>query len=350
MDFSSELIHWYHHNKRELPWRKTRNPYHIWLSEIILQQTRVAQGMEYYLRFVKNYPTVQDLAAADQDQVLKLWQGLGYYSRARNLHATAKEITNIYSGVFPKNYQKIRALKGIGDYTAAAIASFAFHLPHAVVDGNVYRVLARVFDIDTPIDSTKGKKEFALLAEELLQKNNPAEYNQAIMEFGALQCQPQNPACKSCCLRLMCESARKNNVTERPVKTKSTKQRKRYFNYLLIEQGLYTFIKQREKGDIWQGLFEFPLIETDFDLTETELTETLTWKAFFGTFAPHIKSVSQQYKHILSHQVLYARFWSITISKSNLPGINNEYLKIKKNEINNYAIPRLIDKVLNSPL
>lgn len=347
MDFATQLIQWYRQNKRDLPWRNTRNAYHIWLSEIILQQTRVAQGMPYYHSFVTRFSDVKDLAAADEDSVLKLWQGLGYYSRARNLHFAAKEIVQLHKGKFPQNYEAIRALKGIGDYTAAAIASFAFNKPHAVVDGNVYRVLARVFGIASPIDSLQGKKEFAALAQELLLTKSPAEYNQAIMEFGAMQCIPKNPACETCCLFEICEAARNKQVNQLPVKAKKTKQRSRYFNYLLIEQGVYTYIKQRGAGDIWQGLFEFPLLETTGDLSEKKLLQSPEWKAFFGITPYQIINVSPYHKHILSHQILQARFWTIRINKGTPAGINSTFLKIKKQQLNSYALPRLIDRVVN---
>lgn len=347
MDFASQLIQWYRQNKRDLPWRNTRNAYHIWLSEIILQQTRVAQGMPYYYSFVTRFPDVKDLAAADEDSVLKLWQGLGYYSRARNLHFAAKEIAQKYKGKFPKNYEAIRALKGIGDYTAAAIASFAFNMPHAVVDGNVYRVLARVFGIASPIDSPQGKKEFAALAQELLLTKNPAEYNQAIMEFGALQCLPKNPDCGHCCMLDFCQAARNKQVNELPVKAKKTKQRTRFFNYLLLEQGAYTYIKQRGAGDIWQGLFEFPLLETTSDISEKELLQSPEWKAFFGNLPIQIVNVSPYHKHILSHQILQARFFTIRIGKGIPIGIHNSFLKIKRQQLNSYALPRLIDRVIN---
>ncbi|MBL0046799.1 MAG: A/G-specific adenine glycosylase [Bacteroidetes bacterium] len=347
MDFAAQLIQWYRQNKRDLPWRNTRNAYHIWLSEIILQQTRVAQGMPYYHSFVTRFPDVMDLAAADEDSVLKLWQGLGYYSRARNLHFAAKEIVQKHKGKFPQNYEAIRALKGIGDYTAAAIASFAFNAPHAVVDGNVYRVLARVFGIASPIDSPQGKKEFATLAQALILKKNPAEYNQAIMEFGALQCLPNNPDCGTCCLLELCQAARNKQVGILPLKAKKTKQRTRYFNYLLLEQGAYTYIKQRGAGDIWQGLFEFPLLETTSDISEKELLQSPEWKAFFGNTPIQIVSISPYCKHLLSHQILQARFFTIRIGKGIPVGIHNSFLKIKKQQLNSYALPRLIDRVVN---
>jgi A/G-specific adenine glycosylase len=348
MDFAAQLIQWYRQNKRDLPWRNTRNAYHIWLSEIILQQTRVAQGMPYYLNFIKTFPTVTHLANAHEDSVLKLWQGLGYYSRARNLHFTAKEIVKKHKGVFPEEHADILALKGIGAYTAAAIASFAFDKPHAVVDGNVYRVLARVFGMDTPIDSVKGKKEFAALAQELLLKKNPAEYNQGIMEFGAVQCVPQNPNCASCCLVAICEARRQSKVELLPVKEKKTKQRSRYFNYLVVEHGENTLIQQRGAGDIWQGLFEFPLIETEKDISEKKLMQSKDWKKLFEKDKLRIKHISTYHKHILSHQILQARFWHLEVSKATFKRMEKHFIKIKKQDLNKYALPRLIDKVINT--
>lgn len=347
MNFSSEIVRWYNINKRDLPWRNTQNPYFIWLSEIILQQTRVAQGMSYYIKFVSTFPTIQKLAKASEDEVLKLWQGLGYYSRARNLHFTAKEITQKYKGKFPQDFVEIKKLKGIGDYTAAAIASFAFDKPHAVVDGNVYRVLARVFDIKTAIDSSQGKKEFAALAEELLDKKKPALHNQAIMEFGAVQCVPQNPDCNSCCLNSICIAKQKKWVSELPVKEKKLLQRNRYFNYFIIHQNKNIFIHQRGAKDIWQGLFEFPLIETETDTSAKKLMLSDEWIFFFANEEITIQKVSDYHKHILSHQILNARFWEIDAGKSKLKNIKKKFQKIKHNQLNTFALPRLIDKVMN---
>ena len=256
---SAPLLAWYQKNKRDLPWRHTKDPYKIWLCEIIMQQTRVAQGLAYYNRFVETFPTPADLAAATQDQVLKLWQGLGYYSRARNLHAAAQSM----HGKFPPTYAGVRALKGVGDYTAAAICSIAYNMPYAVVDGNVYRVLARVFGIRTPIDSTDGKKQFTALAQALLDKKHPGDYNQAIMDFGAMVCTPQAPQCTVCPLANRCV-ARKEDLQEKlPIKAQKTKVSTRYFHYIYVEQGKFTWLHQRGPGDVWQNLYELPLVETD---------------------------------------------------------------------------------------
>lgn len=348
MDFTYRLLHWYSLNKRDLPWRATQNAYHIWLSEIILQQTRVAQGLPYYLRFVEQFPDVVSLAKADESSILKLWQGLGYYSRARNLHAAAKEIQTLHKGVFPKDYDKIRALKGIGDYTAAAIASFAFNKSHAVVDGNVYRVLSRVFGIETPIDSTSGKKEFAQLAQELLPIKNVAAYNQAIMEFGAVQCVPANPHCDSCCLNDICIANKSNSVKQLPVKAKKTKQRHRYFNYLLLEHKNKIILHKRGSGDIWQGLYEFPLIETQKAVSEKQLLQSADFKQILCQTKFTLTRVSSTTKHILSHQILHARFYHFTLQNKLPLSSKKKYIVVKIEDINKHALPRLIDRYLST--
>ena len=264
--FADILIDWYAENKRDLPWRETKDPYRIWISEIILQQTRVAQGYDYYIRFMERFPDVFTLADADEDEVMKYWQGLGYYSRARNLHAAARSIRE--AGEFPKTYEGVLALKGVGEYTAAAICSFAYDIPRAVVDGNVYRVLSRWMGIDTPIDSTTGKKLFAQLAQELMDKSRPALYNQAIMDFGALQCTPASPDCLSCPLADTCLALANRSVDTLPVKQHKTKVTNRFFNYIYVRTGGCTFIRKRTENDIWKNLYEPLLIETDTDLSE----------------------------------------------------------------------------------
>lgn len=345
MDFSTQLIIWYENNKRDLPWRNTSNPYFIWLSEIILQQTRVDQGISYYHKFITHYPTIDLLANAKEEEVLKLWQGLGYYSRARNLHASAKIVNNELDGIFPNNHSEIIALKGVGEYTAAAVASFAFKLPFAVIDGNVYRVLARLFGIHTAIDSNEGKKVFKELASELLDKQNPSTYNQAIMEFGALQCKPKNPNCESCPFRLECVAFKNETISILPYKSKKTKQRNRYFNYLVIESDFFTFIKKRGKNDIWQGLFDFPLIETLKEIQDieelnfSEINKKITSTSFI------FKGVSKEYKHILSHQKIYAKFWKIELIKE-IP-INTNYISVSNKDLGAYPVPKLIDNYLN---
>jgi len=344
--FSDKIIAWYNQNKRDLPWRNTKNPYFIWLSEIILQQTRVEQGMAYYLAFSSTFPTVKQLANANNEKIMKMWQGLGYYSRARNLHSTAKIITTDYKGKFPDSFDEILKLKGIGEYTAAAIVSFAYNKPHAVVDGNVYRVLARVFGIKIPIDSSKGKKEFLVLANKLLDKSNPATYNQAIMEFGAMQCKPVNPNCNQCVLQSMCYAYEKKQIELLPIKEKKTKVRNRYFNYIIFKHKNTIAIKKRTEKDIWINLFDFPLIETDTELSADAFLKSKEWKALIGKQKYIVKNVSKDYKHILSHQKIYARFFEIETQKSLHTFLPKSNLVIPSKELKKYAIPRLVDKYL----
>lgn len=346
--FSDTLINWYTIHKRDLPWRNTKNPYFIWLSEIILQQTRVDQGMSYYLKFAKEFPTVQDLAKAKNEKVMKLWQGLGYYSRARNLHETAQLITEKYHGKFPSSYADIMALKGIGTYTAAAIASFAYDLPHAVVDGNVYRVLSRVFGLDTPIDSTKGKKEFMELAGRVLHPQNPALHNQAIMEFGALHCKPVNPDCSTCKLQNRCVAYASDRVNELPVKEKKTKVRDRYFNYIVLRHKNKTILRKRTEKDIWINLYDFPLIETEKRQSEDAFLKSTDWKKFIGSTSYTITGISREYKHILSHQKIYARFWELSCETSLNHFSSDGAILIPEKSLNKYAVPRLIDTYLQS--
>lgn len=345
MDFTKTIIAWYTKNKRDLPWRNITNPYFIWLSEIILQQTRVEQGMSYYLNFTKEFPTINKLANASEEEVIKLWQGLGYYSRARNLHATAKHISSTLKGKFPTNYNDLLQLKGIGPYTAAAISSFAFNLPHAVVDGNVYRLLACVFGVKTLIDSTQGKKEFQELANELLDKKQPSTFNQAMMEFGAIKCKPHNPDCSTCVLNSICIAYSKKMVAKLPVKEKTTKVRNRYFNYIVLKHKNKIVIKKRVDNDIWKNLYDFPLIETTKELRELELLKTVEWKKVIGNSAYTIHAVSKTYKHVLSHQKIFARFWEV---RTNTPiTVNSNYLLINKKDFEKYPIPRLVDIFIN---
>lgn len=337
MQIIEKIIDWYSYYKRDLPWRNTKNPYKIWLSEIILQQTKVIQGLEHYHRFEEKFPTIEVLANAKEDEVLKLWQGLGYYSRARNLHATAKIIQSDFDGVFPQNFYEIKKLKGIGDYTAAAIASFSYNLPHACVDGNVYRVLSRVFGISTPIDSVSGKKEFATLANNLLPKNNAATYNQAMMEFGALQCVPKNPTCELCVINTYCFAFINKTVESLPVKKKKAKQRNRYFYYLFIEDNKgNAIINQRIKKDIWQHLFEFPLIEYDSNQEINTILNSKSITDVLGKVSFKVENISKQYKHILSHQIIYATF--IHLKVDSLSKIKNS---VKVKNLSNFAVSRL---------
>ncbi|MBA3665878.1 MAG: A/G-specific adenine glycosylase [Bacteroidetes bacterium] len=341
--FSGGLKKWYGVNKRDLPWRNETDAYRIWLSEIILQQTQVAQGLAYYRKFITNYPTIRHLAKASEDKVLKDWQGLGYYSRARNLHATARHIASNYKGVFPEIYKDIKALKGVGDYTAAAIASFAFNQPHAVVDGNVYRVLSRVFGIETPMDSGKGKKQFQELASELLDRKDPATHNQAIMEFGSQWCRPLNPDCEHCIFNSKCFAFKNELTASLPVKEKKTKIRARYFNYLvIIDKKQNVMINRRSEGDIWQGLYEFALLETEKEITGRALLKHPGFHKHTGKKAEIIYT-SNGYKHVLSHQHLFAKFYVIktnTVFKKSIHALSLKNLEKP-------AFPRLIEKFLN---
>lgn len=346
MDFSSILQSWYSDHQRALPWRETKDPYSIWLSEIILQQTRVQQGMSYYLKFMEHFPTVSDLAEAHEDEVLKLWQGLGYYSRARNLLAAARHIHTEHQGVFPATYPEIRSLKGVGDYTAAAIASFAYELPHAVVDGNVFRLLSRVFGIETPIDSTEGKKEFWKLANDLLDTNQPGNHNQAMMEFGSMQCVPRNPNCSECPLMDQCKAFATQKIGLLPVKAKKTKQTKRFFHFLIVHEGGSIFLDKREAKGIWRNLYQFPLIEVAEETDNAVIPSSDSWKKWVDHPETIIRSVSPPMKHILSHQQIFARFWELEINNSTGINLENYFLRIPIAELDNYAIPRLIERYL----
>ncbi|MDK2771442.1 MAG: A/G-specific adenine glycosylase [Flavobacterium sp.] len=315
MEFSKALISWYLQNKRNLPWRNTKNPYHIWLSEIILQQTRVAQGLPYYLKFTEAFPTVESLANADEEQVLKLWQGLGYYSRARNLHETAKNITQNFNGTFPKNYLELKKLKGVGDYTAAAIASFSYEENIAVVDGNVYRVLARYFGLDLDISQPKTKKTFQELADNLLPEGHASVFNQAIMEFGALQCVPKNPACDTCIFNNSCFALQNKKVNELPVKLKKTKVTNRYLNFIVVKDANGNFIlEKRSENDIWKNLHQFPLFETQKKDSLENIIKSI--KATYNV--ENIKLFNEkEIIHKLSHQKLHIHFFEVTL-KTNL--------------------------------
>lgn len=335
MTFSNILIYWYLQNKRDLPWRENRDPYAIWLSEIILQQTRIEQGLSYYLKFLKEFPTVFDLAKADEESVLKLWQGLGYYSRARNLHYSAKYIVDELNGQFPKTYNELLKLKGVGDYTASAIASICFEEPTAAVDGNVYRVLARYLGIYTPIDSTQGVKEFKQAAQSLIDPKQPGTFNQALMEFGSRQCKPQNPDCTRCPLKTTCVAFSKNLIGNLPVKKKSLKVKSRYFNYLVVA-GSKTILEKRTGNGIWKSLYEFPLVESDKEIEVDELVESPLFNTIFGSEKISIKLYNlNPIIHKLSHQHLSVKFWIINSNKS----FNNS---ISWSSIEQYPVPILI--------
>ena len=325
MGFASILLEWFRENSRDLPWRQTRDPYAIWLSEIILQQTQVKQGWEYWERFMHHWPTVEALAKATEDEVLREWQGLGYYSRARNLHYAAKQIVAL--GHFPDTLAEIKQLKGVGDYTAAAIGSIAFGLPAAVVDGNVYRVLARHFGIDTPINTTEGKKTFAAMAQELLPPKEASAYNQAIMDFGAIQCTPQSPHCDSCPLMESCIAFRERRVAQLPVKLKTLKVTERHLIYIYIRCQGQTAIRRRGPGDIWQGLWEPVLVDAE------------------SAVPPTAKLLCHHVKHVLTHRVLYADFYLLETDVR--PELPSDYIWISESDLDNYALPRLIEVLLS---
>ncbi|MAP53630.1 A/G-specific adenine glycosylase [Altibacter sp.] len=342
--FSNKLIAWYLQNRRMLPWRATSNPYFIWLSEIILQQTRVAQGLPYYLKFIKAFPTIEALAEAQEAEILKLWQGLGYYSRARNLHAAAKYVVNDLQGEFPKSYKELLQLKGVGDYTASAIASICYGEPTAVVDGNVYRVLSRIFGIETPINSTQGIKDFKLLAQELLDPSQPGTYNQAIMEFGAQYCVPQNPYCAGCIFNDHCEAVINNKVSMLPVKLKKTAIKKRYFNYLVVlSEDRRTLLRQRTQKGIWRQLYEFPLIESVSEVSMTQLKSMEAFKEFSEEIP--IEDVylynDEPIIHKLSHQHLYTSFWIVECLEAPPDAI-------AISSMDNYAIPVLLENFISN--
>jgi len=340
MKFSNTLIYWYLQNNRELPWRKSKNPYHVWLSEIMLQQTRVAQGMAYYLKFTETFPTVFDLANADESTVLKMWQGLGYYSRARNLHFTAKYVAKELNGVFPSTYKELIKLKGIGDYTASAIASICFNEPNAVVDGNVYRVLSRYFGIKTAINSSAGIKEFKILAQTLLDTSQSGTYNQAIMDFGALHCKPQNPLCETCPFADSCVALEKNLIKELPVKEKKIKVRNRYFNFLVIKTAdEKTILTERKGKGIWQGLYQFPLIESDTNINKDNLIASEEFTKLFPDETTISLFNKKEIVHKLSHQHLYTQFWIVETESLKKATIN-------WSEIENFPVPVLIANFL----
>jgi A/G-specific adenine glycosylase len=343
------LIDWYESNKRELPWRGIKDPYRIWVSEIILQQTRVAQGLEYYLRFIERFPDVKSLADADEQEVLKYWQGLGYYSRARNLHAAAQTIRDQYDGIFPKEYEKVLKLKGIGEYTAAAIVSFAWNLPYPVVDGNVFRFLSRLFADDTPIDTPKGKKLFTAIAESLMDPLRPGLFNQAIMEFGALQCVPASPNCPLCPFENNCQASLLHRVSDYPVKQNKTKTQNRYLYYLHIIEDQYTYIYKRSEKGIWRNLFEFPVIESESPIEP----EKLLLNESFTNWLPadRIKSfrvVVENKKHVLSHRVLYATFIEIVLTGET--ETLSPFIRIKKEKVDEYPTHRLMQYYLTDLL
>lgn len=354
--FSTRLEQWYEVSGRDLPWRNTADPYLILLSEFILQQTRVSQGLAYYLRIAQRFPTAESLASAREEEVLRLWQGLGYYSRARHLHAAAQRIAE--AGTFPADYRFVRALPGVGDYTAAAIMSFAFGQPYAVLDGNVMRILARHFGITSPIDTTSGKNHLRALADELLDRHHPALYNQAIMDFGAIQCTPSAPLCHNCPLCDTCHAFAEHSVEKLPVKSKRTAVRDRYLTYIYTRtrDGM-TLLHRRGSGDIWQGLFEFPLIESVNKLTSKQVDEFIHSSLIKVNVKVKFELVASDIRHQLTHQRLHADLYLLELNLSlsdeteeGLPflslGEGREGSWVKESEIDNYALPRLLEKLL----
>ena len=338
MAIANQLITWYKKNGRDLPWRHTKDPYIIWLSEIILQQTRVEQGLPYFYKFVEEYPSVQDFAEAQEDDLLRLWQGLGYYSRVRNMHKAAKMVMSQFQGKFPSRYEDAIQLTGVGEYTAAAIASFSQNQAKAVLDGNVFRVLTRYFGIDTPINSSAGKKQFQHIADELIPLAEPGLYNQAIMDFGAIVCKPKLPDCGNCPLRMNCVAYSNNQISQLPVKTKGKASRNRYFNYFIVEKDQQILLTKREDNDVWANMYEFPLLETELELVSNELQQLPAFQEYFS--GSSIQQIGEPVKHILSHQNIYARFYRI------VDGID----LIKKNPSWNYYNSDNLDKLAKHKL
>lgn len=345
MDIHQKLCEWYKLHQRDLPWRKTQDPYRIWLSEIILQQTRVQQGLPYYIDFIRHYPRVENLANATEDEVLRHWQGLGYYSRARHMHRTAKIISDKHQGRFPDSYEGLLQLQGIGPYTAAAIASFAYNLPHAVVDGNVYRVLSRLYDVDINILDSKARKIFQTLAEKTMKPQEAALFNQAIMEFGALQCVPKQPHCEDCPLQEHCLALAHQHVAERPVRIKKMERKKRYLHYIFCFTEQETWIYQRQDKDIWQGLWEFPLFEED---------RLYAWEELLDKHPDIVQALAGQdivaypwidCSHQLTHQQLQARFFPLKLN-GDASRLKQAYRKIALSDLDTYAFSRLSLKFL----
>jgi len=336
------LLAWFLQNRRPMPWKGEQNPYFIWLSEVILQQTRVEQGLPYYNRFVARFPTVELLASAPQDEVMKLWEGLGYYSRARNLHAAAKHIAGTLGGKFPDTYLGILGLKGVGPYTAAAIASFAYGLPHAVVDGNVIRVLARFFGISVAADTTVGKRAFSDLAGRLIAADRPGDFNQALMDFGATVCVPGRPHCGICPMQSRCYAFREKKVGELPVKIVKAEKQFRYFNYLVVHAGDDVFIRKRVARDIWQNLYEFPMIETGSPVDASEPLHSV----FVNGWACELMAVSEAYRQVLTHRYIVSVFREIRVSADFMP-LGDEFIRVHKKKLLNFAFPRTISRYLS---
>ena len=342
-NYRKVLTVWYNHSKRELPWREGRDPYRIWVSEVILQQTRVLQGISYYDNFLKLFPDVRALATAPEEEVLKVWQGLGYYSRARNMHHAAQTILTKHNGKFPTDYESIRQLKGIGDYTAAAIASIAFNLPHAAVDGNVFRVLSRLFGISTPIDSAEGKKEFTALAMELLDNEHPGEFNQAIMEFGAMQCLPAQPLCSACPLALQCHAYVNQAISSFPVKSKRVTQKERFLHFFFLHQDDRIILEKRTGKDIWRNMYQFPMIETSQPVSPESLFSGTYWQEHFSQLNCSLETVYPEKIHLLTHQRLHIQFFSMSYQAQEVP---ERWISVDLKASDRYAVPKPIESFL----
>jgi A/G-specific adenine glycosylase len=346
MDFTRKLIEWYQLNKRQLPWRQSSDPYRIWVSEVILQQTRVDQGLSYYNNFLKKFPDIQALADAGEDEVLKSWQGLGYYSRARNMHAAAQQLVKDHAGRFPENYNDILSLKGIGEYSASAIASIAFNQKYPVIDGNVLRFVSRYFGIDIPVQSGKGRKIVSAKLDELISSREPGTFNEAMMEFGAMVCKPQAPLCSECIFMENCIAFRDGKVKDLPVKLYRAPVEKRFFNYLVILQkenkSSFIFINKRRNKDIWKNLYDFPLLETNEEIDLKELQKTPVWSQIFKGAKPQLLFQSHPYLHKLSHRELHINFFVFKMNNFN----SDNYSRIRLDELSSYPIPRLIELFL----
>lgn len=341
MSFAEALLDWFDENRRDLPWRKTKNPYLIWLSEIILQQTQVIQGLNYYLRFAEKYPTVKDLAQAQESDILKLWQGLGYYSRARNLYQTAQVIVNQYQEIFPDNYSEIKKLKGIGDYTAAAISSIAYNLPYPAIDGNVMRVISRIFGIKLPINSKEGLSQIKTSLNQVFDTLNPGEFNQAMMEFGAIQCTPKHPDCSVCIFQTSCYAFNNESIEIIPFKIKTIKIKKRFLVYFLIKHKTSILLHLRDHTDIWKSLYDFPMIETSKPVNYHQIQKLEIYKDWFQNGSYQILNFEKSYKQKLTHQNLNIQFFAIESAQLTL---NDKFFWIDIQDFKNYAVPKIIHR------
>jgi A/G-specific adenine glycosylase len=342
--FRKILLLWYSSNKRDLPWREKPSPYNVWISEIILQQTRIDQGIKYYYKLISKYPDLKSLASASEQDILKMWQGLGYYSRARNLLSASKQILNNYNGIFPTSCIELKKIKGVGEYTASAVASIAFNEPVAAIDGNAYRVLSRIFSINLPIDTATGKNYFKKLANEIIDRKNPGDFNQAIMDFGSLQCIPVSPDCTVCPFHNECSAFLKGMVHKFPLKKGKTQLRNRYFHYLVIEQGPYILFNKRIQNDIWKNLYDFPLIETSQPIDHSELIFAEKWKNIFNQEKASITHISEDLIHLLTHQRIHTRFYHIL--PDSLKNIPSQFSLIDKKDIFDLPVPKIIENYL----